>query len=383
MHPLTILQLIPALESGGAERCVVDVSQALVQSGHRSLVASAGGRFAELVTAAGGEHVQIAAGRKSPKVLASLPPLRKLLLRERVDVVDVHSRLPAWLMQLVLKTLPTQHRPALVSTVHGLNSPGLYSQVMLRADTVVAVSECVRQHLLRLAPGKDQRHVRVIARGVDTTEFPYGWRPTSAWQDAFQRQFPNLRGRQWLTLPGRLVRTKGHADLLRLTSALLRDGRPVHALIVGDTHGRSEYVADLQRLAKSLGVGDQLTFTGHRTDMRDIYAASAVVFTLSHKPESFGLAAAEALSLGIPVAGYAHGGTAELFAACFPEGAVNPGNEAELAIVTQRLLAARPAAPETGMPPRPFPFDRTSMLERTMQLYVELASIRRNAAGTP
>jgi len=382
MRPLTILQLIPALDSGGAERCVLDVSQALVQSGHRSIVASAGGRFVELVTAAGGEHVQIAAGRKSPKVIGAIPPLRKLLLHQHVDVVDVHSRLPAWLMQLVLKTLPTRHRPALVTTVHGLNSPGLYSQVMLRADAVVAVSECVRQHLLQMAPGRDQRHVRVIARGVDETQFPRGWRPTSAWQDTFERQFPNLRGRLWLTLPGRLVRTKGHADLLRLTATLLRQGHPVHALVVGDTHGRSNYVAELQQLAGALGVGDQLTFTGHRSDIRDIYAASAVVFTLSHKPESFGLAAAESLSLGIPVAGYAHGGPVELFAACFPEGAVKPGDQAELAIVTQRLLAARATATENSLLTRPFPFNRTSMLERTLNLYAELVSIRRNAAGT-
>ena len=382
MRPLTILQLIPALESGGAERCVVDVSQALVRSGHRSIVASAGGRLVELVTVTGGEHVQIAAGCKSPKVLGAIPPLRKLLQHHHVDVVDVHSRLPAWLMHLVLQTLPTRYRPALVSTVHGLNSPGLYSQVMLRADAVVAVSECVRQHLLQMAPERDQRHVRVIARGVDETEFPRGWRPTSAWQDAFERQFPNLRGRQWLTLPGRLVRTKGHADLLRLTASLLRQGHPVHALIVGDTCGRSHYVAELQQLALSLGISDQLTFTGHRSDMREIYAGSAVVFTLSHKPESFGLTAAESLSLGIPVAGYAHGGVTELLEASFPEGAVKPGDEAQLAFVTRRLLAARAAAPENRLLPRSFPFNRTSMLERTLNLYQELISFRRNAAGT-
>lgn len=132
-----------------------------------------------------------------------------------------------------------------------------------------------------------------------------------------------------------------------------------------------------------LGVADQLTFTGHRGDMRDIYAASAVVLSLSHKPESFGLAAAESLSLGIPVAGYAHGGSADLFAACFPEGAVKPGDEADLAFVTQRLLSAQTAQTENSLLPRPFPFDRTSMLEGTLRLYAELAAIRRNAAGTP
>lgn len=382
MRPLTILQLIPALESGGAERCVADVSRALVEAGHRSLVASAGGRIAEQIRADGGEHVLLAAGRKSPLVLGVIPSLRRLLLRDHVDVVDVHSRLPAWIMHLVQRTLQPRDRPAVVATVHGLNSASFYSRVMLRADAVVAVSDSVREHLRRMAPSTDQQHVRVIRRGVDAAEFPRGWRPAVEWREAFEGQFPELRGRLWLTLAGRLVRTKGHADLLRLTAALRRDQMPVQALVVGDTAGRSDYVAELRRLAGSLGVAEHLTFAGHRGDVRDVYAASAVVLTLSHKPESFGLATAEALSLGIPVVGYSHGGTSELLAACFPEGAVSPGDEVGLASVVRRLLLNRAAAGDNSRSPVAFPFEKTLMLEQTLGLYEELASIRRNAPGT-
>ncbi|MGV2338694.1 MAG UNVERIFIED_CONTAM: glycosyltransferase [Planctomycetaceae bacterium] len=303
MRPLTILQLIPALESGGAERCVADVSRALVEAGHRSLVASAGGRLAEQIRADGGEHVPLATGRKSPLVLGVIPSLRRLLLRQ-----------PCRRGGCALATARMDHasgtedsaaanRPAVVATVHGLNSASFYSRVMLRADAVVAVSDSVREHLRRMAPSTDQRHVRVIRRGVDAAEFPRGWRPAVEWREAFEGQFPELRGRLWLTLAGRLVRTKGHADLLRLTAVLRRDQMPVQALVVGDTAGRSDYVAELRRLAGSLGVAEHLTFAGHRGDVRDVYAASAVVLTLSHKPESFGLATAEALSLGIPVVG--------------------------------------------------------------------------------
>jgi len=383
MRPLTILQLIPALESGGAERCVADVSRALANAGHRSIVASAGGRLEAQIRADGGEHVQLAAGRKSPLVLGVLPSLRRLLLREHIDVVDVHSRLPAWIMQLVLRTLRHGDRPAIVATVHGLNSSSFYSRVMLRADAVVAVSESCRQHLQRIAPSTDQRHVRVIRRGVDAAEFPRGWRPTGEWRETFESQFPEVRGRWWLTLAARLVRTKGHTDLLRLTAALRQHQMPVQALVVGDTTGHNEYVAELRRLASSLGVAEQLTFAGHREDIRDVYAASAMVLTLSHKPESFGLATAEALSLGIPVVGYSHGGTTELLEACFPEGAVSPGDEAGLASVARRLLLKRAAAEDNSWSPVAFPFEKKLMLEQTLRLYEELASFRRNASGTP
>jgi glycosyltransferase involved in cell wall biosynthesis len=228
----------------------------------------------------------------------------------------------------------------------------------------------------------DQGHVRVIRRGVDAVEFPRGWRPTAAWRESFEQQFPELRARQWLTLPGRLVRTKGHADLLRLTCRLLQEGHPVHALIVGDTAERAAWITELQQLATSLGIGDHVTFAGHRSDIRDVYAASAVVLTLSHKPESFGLAAAEALSLGVPVAGYAHGGTEELFAACFPRGAVPPGDEAELAAVVRRIMTRPPAVEGSSQLSRPFPFVGTRMAEQTLDVYRELASNRRNTPGS-
>ena len=46
---LTVLQVLQALETGGVERTSVDVARALVKTGARALVASAGGRMAEEV----------------------------------------------------------------------------------------------------------------------------------------------------------------------------------------------------------------------------------------------------------------------------------------------------------------------------------------------
>ena len=46
IRTLTVVQLLPALHSGGAERSALEVARALVQAGHRSVVISAGGRLA-------------------------------------------------------------------------------------------------------------------------------------------------------------------------------------------------------------------------------------------------------------------------------------------------------------------------------------------------
>ncbi|MEZ5579451.1 MAG: glycosyltransferase family 4 protein [Candidatus Competibacteraceae bacterium] len=98
-------------------------------------------------------------------------------------------------------------------------------------------------------------------------------------------------------------------------------GRPVHGLIVGGPEPRRQAYADaLRENVRSRGLAGIVLFTGHRADMRDIYAVSTLVLSLSAKPESFGRTVLEALSLGRPVVGYAHGGVGEILDRLYPAG---------------------------------------------------------------
>ena len=62
---LTVLQLLPALESGGVERGTLEVAQALIEHGHRALVMSAGGRLVAPLLASGAEHFTWPIGQKT------------------------------------------------------------------------------------------------------------------------------------------------------------------------------------------------------------------------------------------------------------------------------------------------------------------------------
>ena len=130
MRRLTVVQLLPALESGGVERSTLESSQALSDAGHRAIVVSAGGRLLPALQKTGAEHVVLDIGRKSLLTLRHLPTLRKLLLRERADIVHARSRLPAWLGWKAVQGIAGTQRPHFVTTMHGLNSPGRYSAVM-------------------------------------------------------------------------------------------------------------------------------------------------------------------------------------------------------------------------------------------------------------
>ena len=57
-----MLQVVPSLETGGAERTTIDIAAALAAAGDRALVASEGGRLEAELAAAGGELVRMPVG---------------------------------------------------------------------------------------------------------------------------------------------------------------------------------------------------------------------------------------------------------------------------------------------------------------------------------
>ncbi len=375
---LTVVQLLPALEGGGVERSTVEISQALARAGHRAVVVSAGGRMQAEIEAAGGEHMVLAIGEKSPLALLRAARLRRLLQRLRPDIVHARSRLPAWLAWLALRGWPRESRPCFVTTAHGLHSVNRYSAIMARGEHVIAVSDTVRRYLLDHYAICDTR-ISVIERGIEPAQWPHGWQPDNDWRRAWLAQFPALAGRRLLLLPGRGTRLKGHAQAIELLAGLVQ-GRPgsprgsdsgldcALVLLGADEPGREAYLDGLRRQAAERGVADRLVITPPRPDVRDVMAVSDLVLQLSSRPEAFGRTVVEALALGRPVLGWAHGGVAELLARLYPEGAVAPGDAGALERQALGLLAA-----PVPLPVRPVP-TLARMQERTLAVYARLAA---------
>ena len=364
---LTVVQLIPRLHAGGAERSTLEIARALVQAGHRSVVISVGGRMVEQLQAEGSEHITLDLARKSLRTLSRLGTLRSVLRQIQPDIVHARSRLPAWLGWWAIKNLTP--RPHFVTTVHGLNSPGRYSAILLRGEKVIAVSQTLRDYVLSHYRWLDSSKVRVIPRGIDPAEFPYGHRPDDAWTKAFFSEYPALAGAPLLTLPARGTRLKGHHDAIELIADLKHRGIEARLLLLGVVEpGREDYLAELHKLIRLRGVTSQVVLTPSRSDVRDIYATSALVLQLSNKPESFGRTVIEALSLCRPVLGYAHGGVGELLAELYPSGRVPPGDRERLVERAAELLrVAPPISPLQS-------YRLVDMQQATLALYEEVAS---------
>lgn len=370
MRRLTVVQLLPALESGGVERSTLEISQALVEAGHRAIVVSGGGRLLPALRKTGAEHIALDIGRKSLLTLRHMRTLRTLFVSERADIVHARSRLPAWLGWKAVQGIDAARRPHFLTTMHGLNSPGRYSAVMTYGERVICVSDTVRDYLLRHYPKTDANKLRVIPRGIDLAQFPRAAHPVPSLRSEFASLHPQLAGEgPLLLLPGRGTRLKGHIDALRLLAGLRGGGSDARLWLPGAREaGREGYIAEMEAEAVKLDIAEATAFTAATARIADAYAASDLVLQLSRKPESFGRTVIEALSVGRPVLGWAHGGVGELLAELQPQGAAPPFDESALLAQAQALLA-HPPPPLATMP-----YTLRAMQNATLDLYRELVA---------
>jgi glycosyltransferase involved in cell wall biosynthesis len=365
---MKVIQILPELNAGGVERGTLEIAAHLVREGHESIVISNGGRMVEELERGGTRHIAMPVHRKSLSSLLQVWPMRRFLREERPDIVHIRSRVPGWVTWLAWRGMNPATRPRLVSTVHGFYSVNRYSAIMTRGERVIAVSESIREYILGNYPQTATEKIRVIPRGIQPSNYCLDYQPSPEWQGRWKSEHPELAGKYVLLLPGRITRLKGHEDFFRLIASLKQEGIPVHGLIAGDTHVKKRaYLDELRSIVQSLGIAEEITFLGHRSDIREVMAASDLVCALSQQPESFGRTVLEAMALGKPVVGYDCGGVGELLLTLFPAGRVPLGNHAQLLEVARSIIQNRPQPLAVGDP-----FTLAAMCHSTMAVYHEL-----------
>jgi glycosyltransferase involved in cell wall biosynthesis len=341
----TLLQVVPDLETGGAEQSTLDVAAAVVRTGGRALVASRGGRMAERLSRSGGELLPMPVHSKNPlQILDNARKIAAIVRREGVHVIHVRSRAPAFSALWASKMTGVP----MVATYHGAYPARTpikrwYNAVMTRGALVIANSEFTRGHVLKahaIDPGK----VAAIPRGVDLARFD----PTAAaarvpalldlW--GVKPKDPRLK----VLLPGRLTRLKGQLVLIEALAKLRASGRTDFlALMVGDDQGRSGYRAEVEDAVATAGLAEEVRILGHCDDMPAAYLACDVAAAPSTVPETFGRTAAEAQAMGRPILASALGGMVEIVAPGETGWLVEPGRPEAWA---EALKAAADAGPK-------------------------------------
>ncbi|MEO5917670.1 MAG: glycosyltransferase family 4 protein [Luteolibacter sp.] len=365
---MKIVQILPELNAGGVERGTLEIAARLVREGHQAIVVSNGGRLVPELERGGARHVAMPVHRKSLATLFQVHAMRRFLTSEKPDIVHIRSRVPGWVTWLAWRGMNPATRPRLVSTVHGFYSVNFYSSIMTKGERVIAVSNCIREYILGNYPKTPAQIIRVIPRGIEPENYGTDFQPAADWRAKWTSEHPDLAGKCVLLLPGRITRLKGHGDFFNLIAALKSEGIPVHGLVAGDTHAKKQdYMDELRETVSRLGISNELTFLGHRGDIREVMAVSDIVLALSQQPESFGRTVLEAMALGKPVVGYDCGGVGELLGELFPAGRVPLGNAAELLGVTRSVINDRPVPSPVGEP-----FTLDAMCRATLAIYQEV-----------
>lgn len=298
----TVLQVIPDLNSGGAERTTLDVAKAIVDAGGRALVVSQGGQLVTGLETSGAEHIVLPVKSKNPLTLWKNAARLEEIVRDRnVDIVHARSRAPAWSALFAAR----RAKVPFVTTYHGTYNQtnvlkSFYNSVMARGDTVIANSRFIAD-LIRQRHAFARDRIAVIERGSDLKaldpENVSGLR-RQALKDAWG--IPS--GRPIVVNMARLTAWKGQKIVIEAMGILKEGGyREPIAILAGDAQGRDGYAAELKKQIADLGLHDSVRMVGHCADVPAALALADLAVVASVEPEAFGRAAVEAQAAGVPV----------------------------------------------------------------------------------
>jgi L-malate glycosyltransferase len=252
--------------------------------------------------------------------LAAASAIVEVAQEHRLDLLHVHYAVPHAASAHLAREVLGEDAPALVTTLHGTDVTRIGAHPSYRSITrfsitasnaVTVPSEFLRKEAVRLLDLPKTTKVEVIPNFVDTERFaPPATRDPARLEALYASAAGGPRAE-----PGPILfhvsnfrPVKRTVDLVEVLARLKRQV-PARLVLVGDGPERSRTA----ERARELGLSGSVAFLGKRTDFADLLG-HADGFLLPSESESFGVAALEALSAGVPVFGYRVGGLPEVVA---------------------------------------------------------------------
>jgi len=233
--------------------------------------------------------------------------LIRLVRKENIDIIHGHYLYPAGFIA-VLAGIFTKKK--VYVTAHGSDMFCLYPQhkfmqpiirfVLKRADVVLAVSEALKEEILKTGVNGIEDKVRLNWNTVDIDEFSPA-DPENT--DNFKDEFDIPEDKPIILFVGNIIKRKNVATILEAKKQLKFDC----VLVV---LGGGPLLTSLKEKVEDEGI-DDVIFTGPRIDVANIIRSSDLLILPSYS-ESFGLVLIEALACGKPVIGSNVGGIKEI-----------------------------------------------------------------------
>ena len=371
-----IVQILPALNRGGVERGTVEVADAIVKNGWKSVVISNGGLLTSQLKRVGATVYEVPVHRKNPFLWGSARrQVKRILQQEGADIVHVRSRAPAWIALPAANSLGI----ATVSTVHSKFAPAnilkkIYNGKMLKADRVIAISHFVENEIFtHYGKSGVAEKLSVIHRGVDLGMFdPKAVNQQRIIAEADRLGLPD--DKSIIMLPARATSWKGHEILIQALAQL--SDKDAILMLLGIEDGPPAYAEKLRTMAVRYGLGGCVRIGAGSRDMPAALMLADVVAMPSIKPEPFGRVAIEALAMGRPVVAFRHGGAVESIDEGWTGWLADPLSVDSLAEALQTALSLTPrkrrALAKDARQQMTDQFSKDMMCERTLAVYKSL-----------
>ena len=242
-----------------------------------------------------------------PYALALATKMAEIAIHEKLDLIHAHYAIPhAISAYLAREMIEKVHKIKIITTLHGTDitlvgaDPSFMRITQYginKSDAVTAVSEYLRNETIRtFAPSV---FIRVIHNFIRNDV-----QPSVQCMHLRKRISPN--GEPVLVHLSNFRPVKRVLDTIKITHTVRKE-IPVRLVLIGDGPDRPK----AERLARELSIEEDVLFLGKQDEIYGLLAVGDV-FLMPSESESFGLAALEAMSCGLPCITSDAGGLTEL-----------------------------------------------------------------------
>ncbi|MDA9806880.1 glycosyltransferase family 4 protein [Alphaproteobacteria bacterium] len=306
----TIAQILPALNTGGVERGVIEISKSLNDNGFKSIVLSSGGHMVPQLRRTGTTHYELNVNTKNPFKWPKIRKQVKLILeKENVDLIHLCSRAPAWIVFPLGRMLDI---PVITSVHMRFRKTNFlkkyYNSILTKGDSIIAISKHIEKTILESFPNPTIKNkITVVHRGVDLELFnANNIKPARV---IAQSKNLNLKDNiPVIMMAARPAMWKGYLELVRALS-LVND--TFQCVLIGAENGSQNFQKTLIDKIIKLKLETKVKLSKSSNDIQAALMLSDIVVMPSVTPEPFGRIILEAQALGkIPIA-FDHGGASE------------------------------------------------------------------------
>ena len=304
-----ILQIIPNMEIGGAERTVLEITSFLKDKEFSSLVLTSGGKLIGELEKENIEVIKLKIDKKNPySIIKNFFLFIKIFREKKIDLVHVRSRAPAWSAIFAAKKIGIP----VLTTWHGHVSNSsfikkIYNSIMLKGDAVIANSAYTAERISKIY-NIDLNKIDIISRGVNVESFE-GSKFSNTEISNMKKIWSVDDNKIIILFPARLTKWKGHLVTIEAINLLKKEKffDQVIFLFAGEKAGAENYIKKLNSIITKFKLQENIKLVERIENMPLAYHASDVVLSPSIEPEPFGRIPIEAQAAGKTIIASDHG----------------------------------------------------------------------------